>query len=76
MIARIKAAIVRFAGRHDVQSAVRHALTAAGGVFIAAVAVGGVHAVTTAVVIAAGAAALRVLELAVVAHYKARRAAA
>jgi len=79
MIERIKVALARVVANHAVRSAVRHAATAAGGVLMVAVLAGGVHAVSTGVLIAAGAAALRVLELAAVAYakrYLARRKAA
>ncbi len=70
MIARIKAAVVRFASQHWVQSAVRHAAFAAVGVFVAVVTVGGFQAVTVAVIVSAASAGGRVLEIAVVEHFK------
>jgi len=65
MFARIKAAVAAFVARADVQSVARHAATAGGAVIIAAVTVGGVHAITAGVAIAALAAAGRVIWLAV-----------
>jgi hypothetical protein len=70
MIARIKAAAARFAAQHWVQSAVRHAVFAAAGVFVAVITVGGFQAVTVAVIVSAAAAAGRVLEIALVEHFR------
>ena len=69
MIQKIKAAVVAFFNRPQVQSVIRHAVTAAVGVFVAAVAVGGFQSLNTAVVAAAAAAALRVVWLAVKASF-------
>lgn len=71
MIQKIKAAVVAFLKRPKVQSVIRHAATAAFGVFMAAYAVGGFQSINTAVVAAAAAAALRVVWLAVQASFAA-----
>jgi hypothetical protein len=67
MLARLKAAVLRVVRNASVHSVARHALLTAGGIFVSALTVGGLHAITFAVVAAAGAAALRVVWLAVAA---------
>ena len=69
MIQKIKATVVAFFQRPKVQSVIRHAVTAAVGVFVAAVAAGGFQSVNVAVIAAAAAAAIRVVWLAVQASF-------
>ncbi len=71
-MAQIKAAVHAVVARlrdvaanKNVQSVARHAVVAAVGVVVAAVAVGGVSGITTGVAVAAAAAAVRVVWLAV-----------
>lgn len=70
IITKIEVAIARFVTAPGVQSVVRHAVIAAAAVLFAAFEVGGFPAITVAVVVAAGAAALRVISLAIVAYIK------
>ncbi len=67
IIQALVAKAVAFQARPDVSSVERHAVTAAVGVVLAAVAIGGTQAITVGLVVAAGAAAGRVIWLAVAA---------
>jgi len=69
MIQFIKGLVGGFFQKPAVQSVIRHAVIAAVGVFAAAITVGGFQSVTVAVVVAAAAAALRVVWLAVAAYF-------
>lgn len=65
MIAKIKAAVLKFVSREDVQSVARHAVIAFVAVLVPVVVVGGFPALTVGLITAAASAAVRVVWLAV-----------